>query len=89
MCTELALSRCSFQRRFLHYFMTESSADALREAWAHYGESHCVHIMVAAGLHVNESMNQLQHLHLTEIPIGSGEVPRHTQTTTQQSTKKI
>lgn len=69
--------------------MTESSADALREAWAHYGESHCVHIMVAAGLHVNESMNQLQHLHLTEIPIGSGEVPRHTQTTTQQSTKKI
>jgi hypothetical protein len=44
-----------------HSFLTESSADALRDVWEHYGESHCVHIMVAAGLHVNESVNRLQY----------------------------
>ncbi|KAL7485265.1 hypothetical protein ACHAW6_010864 [Cyclotella cf. meneghiniana] len=43
-----------------HSFLTESSADALRDVWEHYGESHCVHIMVGAGLHVNESVNRLQ-----------------------------
>ncbi|KAL3792119.1 hypothetical protein HJC23_013393 [Cyclotella cryptica] len=44
-----------------HSFLTESSAAALHDVWEHYGESHCVHIMVAAGLHVHESVSRLQY----------------------------